>query len=67
MTKRELNRQIARRTGEDVSTITRLGFSLVETRPADEDEWETQAVDWDEPAYPRSQWFRHRQSHRTAQ
>ena len=42
MTQRDLDRQIARATGESVSTIRNLGFSVLEMP-----EPEPRTVDWD--------------------
>ena len=40
MTQSELNQQIARRTGESLSDIARLGFTLQTDLPQDsDDEW----------------------------
>ena len=64
MTQQELNRQIARQTGDDLRTVDRLGFSLLDTDPPAQQEWEEHTVDWDEPAYPRLQSHRHRDRHR---
>ena len=41
MTQQDLEREVARTTGETVSTIRNLGFSLIETP-----EPEPQTVDW---------------------
>jgi hypothetical protein len=35
MTQAELNRQVARATGESVRTITKLGFGLLQPMPTD--------------------------------
>ena len=43
MTQRDLDRQVARATGETMSTIRNLGFSLVEAP-----EPEPRTVDWEE-------------------
>lgn len=43
MTQRELERELARKTGETMDTIRRRGFSLVELPDS-----EPQVVDWDE-------------------
>jgi hypothetical protein len=55
MTQRELNREVARRTGESVSAIGRLGFSLADPlavhhdpEPSPLDELE-RYIDWDLP------------------
>jgi hypothetical protein len=49
MQQAELNRAVARATGETVSTIKRLGFLLAD--PAEEfgpDKEDAQVIDWDE-------------------
>jgi len=56
MTQSDLDREIARATGETVSTIRNLGFSLV-----DVPEPEPRTVDWDELAEGRVTVFPHRQ------
>ena len=43
MTQRDLDRQVARATGETVSTIRSMGFGLMEMPDP-----EPQIVDWDE-------------------
>ena len=45
MTQNELNRAVARATGEDVSEIARRGFQPLELEPA---EPEDLIVDWDD-------------------
>ena len=45
MNQRELNREIAKKTGETVSTISALGFVPLTGQPF---EREPQIVDWDE-------------------
>ena len=45
MTQAELNREIAKKTGETVSTIAALGFVPLTGQPF---EREPQTVDWDE-------------------
>ena len=45
MTQAELNREIAKKTGETVSTIAALGFVELTGQPF---EREPQTVDWDE-------------------
>lgn len=49
MTSRELNRAVARATGETVDTIARLGFSPLALEPAEDDlpERPPLVVDWD--------------------
>ncbi|PHS08632.1 MAG: hypothetical protein COA78_12650 [Blastopirellula sp.] len=52
MKQNELNRLIARSTGETVATIKHLGFYLEE--PAEDQTFsETQVIDWDELAAER--------------
>ena len=38
MTQAELNRQIAKQTGESVADIARLGFTILTDLPQDEDD-----------------------------
>jgi len=45
MNQRELNREISKKTGETVATISQLGFVPLTTQPY---EREPQTVDWDE-------------------
>ena len=45
MTQRDLNRAIARATGEDIDTISRMGFVELQSVPF---EREPQFVDWDD-------------------
>jgi len=55
MTQAELNRQVAKATGETVGTIANMGFSVA--HPADAsydpepndvvDDWESKYIDWD--------------------
>ena len=59
MTPRDLDREVARATGETVTTIRRLGFSIVETG-----EPEPQMVDWEEIDDQRVGLFPHRKSRR---
>ena len=51
MTQAELNRAVARATGESVSTIRRLGFLLAETdmelADPDSEEHGPYVIDWD--------------------
>ena len=56
MTQRELNRAIARATGESIDTIQRVGFLLAD--PAlpldpDDDQFGPPILDWDELAVRR--------------
>ena len=58
MRQADLDRAVARVTGETVSTIKRLGFLLVEPAdsPTDEsDELNPQVIDWDELAANRNE------------
>jgi hypothetical protein len=51
MPRKELERQIARHTGEDLCEIRRLGFSLIDLTDDDFDpqpDYPPQMVDWDE-------------------
>lgn len=51
MTQKELNRQIARQTGEDIRAIRRLGFSIIDPHDDDFDpqpDFPPQVIDWDE-------------------
>lgn len=49
MTQTELHRAISRATGDDIDTIVRRGFSLVdEEEPAAEDDLLAQFLDWDQ-------------------
>jgi len=55
MTQAELNREVARATGEDVSTIARRGFSLVADEGAvPQATREPLVVDWDDVQARRS-------------
>lgn len=45
MTQAELNRKVARATGESVDTIARMGFVTLTAGPV---EREPQTVDWDQ-------------------
>jgi hypothetical protein len=51
MSEGDLNRAVARATGETIRTVARLGFSLVEPDLTNEDqklsEIEPKMVDWD--------------------
>lgn len=60
MTQRELDRQVARVTGESIRTINRRGFSIVEAEPRFDPEpaiHQPQVVDWDELETQRSRSF----------
>ena len=59
MTQRDLDREVARATGETVTTIRSLGFSLVE--PGDP---EPHTVDWEEMDELRLGLFPRRKSRR---
>lgn len=49
MTQTELHRAVSRATGDDVETIARRGFSLVEDEsPVSEDNLLALIVDWDQ-------------------
>ena len=52
MRQAELNRAVARATGETVSTIKRLGFLLADSFPKpqdpDSDDLAPEVIDWDE-------------------
>jgi hypothetical protein len=50
MTRSRLERAVARATGESLSTIKRLGFSVVEPQPDDFDDQPAvpSVVDWDD-------------------
>ena len=45
MTQAELNRQVARATGESVDTIDHMGFVMLTSGPI---EREPQTIDWDQ-------------------
>jgi len=60
MTQRDLERQVARATGESLRTVTRRGFSVVELeapRFDPEPNRPPQVVDWDAVAALRSSTF----------
>jgi len=61
MTQAELNRAVARATGETVTTIRDLGFSLADSEEAvhdpDSHDLDAQVVDWDELDTRRSAVF----------
>ena len=59
MTQAELDRQIARRTGESLSTIRGMGFVALTAIPM-ENERQPQVVDWDELEEQRVGMFPHR-------
>ena len=51
MTQNDLNRSVAHATGENISEISRRGFTLLTPRPYEfepEDESLEQYLDWDE-------------------
>ena len=47
MNQRELNREVAKATGETVATIDQLGFVLLEAIPYEQDR-DPLVVDWEE-------------------
>jgi hypothetical protein len=57
MTQRELNRAVARATGETIETIQRVGFLLsdpaIEAADPDDDQFGPYVIDWDEPSMQR--------------
>lgn len=61
MTQHDLDRQVARATGESLGTITRRGFSVVELETPhfdpEPDNRTPQVVDWDDVAALRSSTF----------
>jgi len=61
MTQRDLERQVARATGESLRTVTRRGFSVVELEAPcfdpEPDHRRPQVVDWDAVAALRSSTF----------
>ena len=48
MTQKELNRKVARQTGENVETINAMGFSPLQFNIPIEERHEPLTVDWDE-------------------
>lgn len=50
MKTRELQQAVARATGEDISVIAALGFSLLDDEASPEDELLDRFLDWDEVA-----------------
>lgn len=54
MTARDLQRAVARATGEDIDTIASLGFSLLEEDGPDEDDLVERFLDWDDVDHRRS-------------
>jgi hypothetical protein len=48
MTQRQLNRAVARATGERITTIRRMGFGPLAPLP-DDDHREPLVLDWDRP------------------
>ena len=60
MTQADLDRQIARRTGENISTIRGMGFVPLTSIPI-EAEHKPQVVDWDELDEQRTGLFPGRQ------
>ena len=59
MTQRDLDREVARATGESLNTIRNFGFSLVEP-----DDPEPLMVDWEEIDDQRLGLFPHRKARR---
>lgn len=58
MLQSEVNRAVAKSTGESVKTIARLGFSIADPAVVDYDpepcDWEGRTVDWDQVDTQRS-------------
>ena len=55
MSQHELDRAVARATGESVTTVRRLGFLLADPQPPDhDDELDADVIDWDEFEAQRS-------------
>ena len=48
MTQRELNREVASHTGENINTITSMGFSPLRSVIPVEERQEPLVIDWDE-------------------
>lgn len=56
MTQRELNRAVARATGETIDTVQRIGFLLADPSTPmdpDDDQFGPPVIDWDELAAQR--------------
>jgi hypothetical protein len=47
MTSAELHRAVARATGEEITTIEAMGFSLMDDEPPSENDVPGQMVDWE--------------------
>jgi hypothetical protein len=56
MTQSQFDRAVAQATGEEVSTIRRMGFSPLGSLP-DEDNRQPLVLDWDGPDGPRPIYF----------
>jgi len=56
MTQSELNREVARATGEDLTTIAQLGFVPLTNVPYERDR-EPLVVDWDTLEESRRSWL----------
>ena len=65
MTQADLDLQIARRTGESLSTIRGMGFVPLTTVPIESD-YRPQIVDWDELDAQRVGLLPHRRARRLA-
>ena len=65
MTQSDLDRQVARRTGESLSTIRGMGFTPLSAIPY-ESESRPNTVDWDKLADERMGLFPHRRARRLA-
>ena len=48
MTQAEINRQVARATGETVRTIAERGFAILSDTPDDQCDHQPLVVDWDQ-------------------
>ncbi len=58
MNQNDLDRQVARATGESIGRISRLGFSLVGGSPLPVDERDPLVVDWDDVDSQRRRGYR---------
>jgi hypothetical protein len=56
MTQRQLDRAVARATGERITTIRRMGFGPLAPLP-DDDHREPLVLDWDRPNAPSPRYF----------
>jgi hypothetical protein len=58
MQQNDLNRAVARATGETVSRVKRIGFLLsdpeTENLDPDDEQWGPRVIDWDTPPEPLS-------------